>query len=410
MDNNGSTYQKRKVLFVIDSLSSGGAEKSLVTALNLLDKDKYEIHLLTFKKGGLYESLVPKEVVRVSPPPYIQYLFGEAQNLSFLQKIQFFLFRIFTGIGLRVASLIKKINTKAKLHPAQVGWFFNKNVISEYSGEYDAAIAYSQGMPTYFVSKKVNASTKSCWINTHYGQAGYSASFDKQYYQNFFQITLVSEKSKEVFVKHHPYFAEKTDVIYDILSEQVVIKMAQEPGGFDDNFDGIRILTVGRLVPPKGYDIAIKASKILKDKGIKFRWYAIGEGVLKEALEKLIVLEGLQKDEDFVFLGTYPNPYPFIDQCDIYCQPSRFEGFGLAVAEARILNRPIVATNFEIIYNQLVHGENGVITDMNAKAVSEGIERIVNDADFKNQLIQNLEKEVISNEEEVLKIERLLDN
>src|SRR5690606_798376 len=151
-------------------------------------------------------------------------------------------------------------------------------------------------------------------------------------------------------IKSQPKYAHKTMVVYDILAEEVIKKMATESLNFDIHFKGLKILTIGRLATQKGYEIAIEAAYCLKKSNINFKWYAIGEGPLKDELIREIKKKELE--ESFILLGTFINPYPYIRQCDIYCQPSRFEGYGLAIAEARILSKPIVATNFEIVYNQ----------------------------------------------------------
>ena len=183
--------------------------------------------------------------------------------------------------------------------------------------------------------------------------------------------------------------------------------MASEGKGFVDNYKGIRILTIGRLVYQKGYEYAIEAAKYLKDKNIDFIWYVIGEGNLRSELEKMVIEYNLQ--DNFKFLGIFTNPYPFIRECDIYCQPSRFEGFGLAIAEARILNKPIVATNFDIVYDQIRDGENGLISEMNGYSVSKNIERLIEEKNLKREIINNMRMEQVGTEDEIKKVLKLLE-
>ena len=169
---------------------------------------------------------------------------------------------------------------------------------------------------------------------------------------------------------------------------------------------GIRILTIGRLVYQKGYEYAIEAAKYLKDNCVDFKWYVIGEGNLKYELEELV--KKYRLEENFIFLGTFTNPYPFIKECDIYCQPSRFEGFGLAIAEARILNKPIVATNFNIVYDQIRNGENGLIAEMDGDDIGKKILMIIEDNSMRNSIVNNLESEKVGTEEEISKIYSLI--
>ncbi|MEE0726654.1 MAG: glycosyltransferase, partial [Clostridium saudiense] len=166
-------------------------------------------------------------------------------------------------------------------------------------------------------------------------------------------------------------------------------------------------LTIGRLVYQKGYEYAIEAAKYLKNKNIDFRWYVIGEGDLKNQLKNIVKDYNLQ--DNFKFLGTFTNPYPFIKECNIYCQPSRFEGFGLAIAEARILNKPIVATNFDIVYDQIRDGENGLIAEMNGYSVSKNIQRLIEEKNLKRKIINNIKMEQVSTEREIEKVLKLLE-
>ena len=229
---------------------------------------------------------------------------------------------------------------------------------------------------------------------------------DKKYYEKYDYIVTVSQKNKEVLEAVYPEFKYKMKVIYDIISPKLVKKMADEGEGYTDGFDGIRILTIGRHVNLKGYDMAIDAAKILKKYGIKFRWYSIGEGILTNKLKKQVKDNGLE--DDFIFLGTYTNPYPFIKQCNIYCQPSRFEGFGMAIAEAKILETLVISTNFEIIYDQIENMKNGLIVNMNSKDIADGINRIISNKKLVTNIKRNIKSEYINIEDEIESINKLL--
>lgn len=383
---------KKRILFVIDSLHSGGAEKSLVSLLSLIDYKKFDVDLLLFKKEGLYLPLVPKEVRFLDVPEY----FNDKNN----NKIKIKIAKLKNSISIR-NPYYKKI-----YHCAQITSKNILTVLEKQNKKYDIAIAYSQGLPTYYVVDKVEAIKKVCWINTDYKKAGYNSKFDKEYYEKYNFIVLVSEKNKEIFENIYPEFKEKLKIVYDIISKDLVTSMANKGEGYIDNFNGIRILTIGRHVELKGYDMAIGAAKILKEYGINFRWYSIGEGNLTKKLISEVEKNNLVNE--FVFLGTYTNPYPFIKQCDIYCQPSRFEGFGMAIAEARILNKPIVATNFDIVYEQIRDNENGLISDMNVSSIAKNIEKLIKDKDLYQNLINNLKGDGVDTEYEINKIYQLI--
>ena len=393
---------KKRVLFVIDSLHSGGAEKSLVSLLNLFDYENYEVDLLTFKEGGLYASLLPKNVILINVPDIFNRMKVSILDLIKRKDFKFALWRVNTSITLRYKAKVTKIK-----HGAQLMWTRLNNVIPKLEKEYDIAIAYSQGTPTYYVVEKVVAKKKLCWVNIDYRFAGYNREFDFKYYEKFNNIVAVSNMCTDVLKDVFPEFKDKIITIYDIISEKLINNMASEGKGFVDNYKGIRILTIGRLVYQKGYEYAIEAAKYLKDKNIDFIWYVIGEGNLRSELEKMVIEYNLQ--DNFKFLGIFTNPYPFIRECDIYCQPSRFEGFGLAIAEARILNKPIVATNFDIVYDQIRDGENGLISEMNGYSVSKNIERLIEEKNLKREIINNMRMEQVGTEDEIKKVLKLLE-
>ena len=391
---------KKKILLVIDSLNSGGAEKSLISLLSLLDYDKYEVDLLTFRSGGLYEPLIHESVNRLKSPDIFTTMSKSIKEVLINKEYSNFFWRIKSSIDIRYKMRFTHIK-----HGAQAMWPNLKNKIQSLNKEYDVAVAYSQGTPTYYVAEKVEAVKKICWINTDYIKAGYNIEFDKKYYNNYNNIVTVSNKNKEILEKVFPKYKTKIKVIYDSISPKLVINMAKEDKGYNDDFDGIRILTIGRHVHLKGYDIAIDAARILKEKGIKFRWYSIGEGVLTSRLKQQVKENNLE--DEFKFIGTYTNPYPFISGCDIYCQPSRFEGFGMAIAEAKILKKPVIVTNFEIASEQIKDEENGLIVEMNSQSISTAIIRLMDDI-FKEKIVSNLKNEKVGIEEEINKINKIL--
>ena len=182
--------------------------------------------------------------------------------------------------------------------------------------------------------------------------------------------------------------------------------MSEIGESYEDNFSGLRLLTVGRLANQKGYDIALKACKILKDKGINFRWYSLGIGPLKSEIEEYIRKNNLE--EHFILLGVRANPYSYIKDCDIYVQTSKFEGFGLAIAEARMLNKPVVTTRFDAVYNQMIDRKNGLVFDMDAQGVANGILELINNKELKNEIVEYLSKEKKGNIEELDKFYKLI--
>lgn len=393
----------KKILFVIDSLACAGAEKSLITLLSLIDYSKYEVDLQLFSYGGELENLLPKDVKLLAPLDYMKFttlsLKKAIQEGIFKLKLGYLLSRLKFSLVLRKG----KYDNRAK---ARLFWEINKNCIEEIKKEYDIAIAYAQGVPTFYVADRVRAKRKFAWVNVSYQLEGIEKEYQREKYKKFNKIVLVSDSVKDIFEEVYPEFREKFEVIYDINNPKIMEDMSKI-GDKLPNKDEIKLLTIGRLANQKGYDIALEACKILKDRGIKFKWYALGKGPLKEELEQKIDELGLK--EHFILLGVTSNPYGYIKSADIYVQTSRFEGFGLAIAEARILNVPVVTTEFDAVYNQMVQRKNGIVTRMNAQSVAAGIMELIENKELKNSIIEYLKNEKKGNLEEYKKFEKLIE-
>lgn len=394
---------KKSILFVIDSLALAGAEKSLVTLLSLIDYSKYTIDLQLFSYGGELEQLLPKQVKLLSNLDYMEFT-----NLSLKQAIiegilKFKLNYLLTRIKFSLILRKGKFDNKAK---ARLFWEINKNCIEENKQEYDIAIAYAQGVPTFYVADKIRAKRKYAWINTSYQLEGREKVYQKNKYEKFDKIVPVSDSAKEIFENVYPEFKNRLEIIYDINNPKIIVEMAKIGEILPKVENSIKILTVGRLDRNKGYDIALDACKILKDRGINFKWYVLGKGPLKEEIEQQIVKLGLE--DYFVLLGVTSNPYGYIKSADIYVQTSRFEGFGLAIAEARILNVPVVTTEFDAVYNQMVQRKNGIVTQMNGKSVAEGIIELIENKELRKSILEYLKNEKKGNLEEYKKFEELI--
>lgn len=388
----------KKILFVIHSLAIGGSEKSLVSLLNTIDLKKYEVDLMMFKKGEDFEKHIPKGIKVLEPPKYYKFIYDKQINLNFYDKVRFNLCRVKTGVNLRVN---KKIQSEQILYKNQ-----NK-VFEKLNKTYDVAIAYSQGLPTYFVADKVEATKKIAWINCDYATTGYDKDLDELFYDKFDKIVAVSETIKKSILEIKPKYKEKIEVILDIVNPILIESMADEKVVFEDK-SHINILTVARLViHHKGYDVAIKAAKSLKDNGYNFRWYVVGEGEHRKEIELLIKENSLENN--FILLGKKENPYPYMKNCDIYVQPSRKEGFGLTVVEAKILKKPIVATNFNTAKELINNYEDGLIVGKSEKEVYLGIKRYIEDISFRESIVSNLKnKENYSSIDEIEKIYNMI--
>jgi len=394
---------KKRLLFVIDSLNCAGAEKSLVTLLSLLDYSQYQVDLMLFSHGGELQKLVPKEVNILKPMKYSHFTNLNILN-AILYSIKKFSFKMLIS-RIKFTLKIRKGNYK-NVEKARFYWEYTSNVIEENPNDYDIAISYAQSIPTFYVASKVRAKKKVAWVNVSYNLEGLEKQFQRNFYKKYNNIIAVSDTTKEIFATTYPEFSKKIKVIYDINNPKFITEMAQLNTIEYDQFDGIKLLTIGRLANQKGYDIALDACRKLKEKGYIFKWYVLGKGPLESEIKQYIQKYNLE--EHFILLGVKSNPYPYIKNADIYVQTSRFEGFGLAIAEARMLNIPVVTTRFDAVFNQMIHEKNGLVVDVNGDAVFNGIIRLIEDQNLREEIINYLKHEKKGNIEEIEKFYQLI--
>ena len=375
----------KSILFVINSLTIGGSEKSLVSLLNMMDYSKFNVDLLMLKKGEEFDKYIPKEVNILDIPEYYKFLNDSKMIKSRVSKVKYTLCRYKSSFDLRINSIKKE-----KINNQQIFYNNQKGILESLKKKYDVAIAYAQGFPTYFVADKVEACKKLAWINCDYKNTLYNKKMDKNFYNKFDKIIAVSEACKKSILEVDKEYEEKIEIIKDIVNPNLIMNMANEEiEELSEN--EFKILTVARLViHHKGYDVAIKCAKLLMENNIKFKWYVVGEGVDRKKIEALIQENKLE--DYFILLGSRGNPYPYMKKCDIYVQPSRYEGFGLTVIEAKILKKLIICSNFNTVNELIENNVNGIIVGMSEFDLYEGILKVITDKKLYNKILKNINK------------------
>lgn len=386
---------KKNILIHIGGLGAGGAEKSLVSFLNTLPAEQYNVDLMTLNKGGLFRNLVPEYVNIIEPPFPYNCLGTSPTDWRFYSRHNpvYFFKKIYS---------LYKLKKQTNLPVGQVLWPIWKNCIKQNQKKYDIAMSYIEGLPNYYVMDKVDAKKKILWIHNEYTKLGYDKEFDKEYFKKADAVVTISELCKNDLVDNFPDLKDKFHILENITNPTLIKKMAEEDikdPAFENKKEVLKLLSIGRLYPQKNYPLAIDAAKIIKDKGIDFKWYIIGDGVLRGEIEKQINALSLQ--ENIALLGLRSNPYPYIKQCDIIVQSSLFEGKSIAIDEAKILCKPIVATNYPTVYDVISDNKNGLIADMTPEALAEKIISLYNDKDLREHLSKNLKEEAIDNTSEI---------
>ena len=248
--------------------------------------------------------------------------------------------------------------------------------------------------PCWYVLEKVSADKKYAWINVDITKTKFRLGYVKRFYDRYDGVIAVSNALYEIILKIGLVDKKRLHCVYDILNQDLIRRQGSEPfGGEVPDKHVVTIVTVARLMlQNKGQDLCIEASKILQNKGYRFQWFFVGDGPSRQEIERLAKERGV--DKEIRLVGMQPNPYPYIQAADVYVQSSRYEGFGLTVTEAKILGRAIVCTNFPTAFNQLENEKNGLIVEMTAQQIADGVERLIKDKALAQRLAQAAGSEV----------------
>ena len=370
---------KKKLLFVINTLSRAGAETALLALLNSLNPEQVEVSLFVLMGQG---ELVPEL------PGYVRVLNKSIQSESVLTAAgRKYMARTMGKAMLSRGTILRKFPYMVSQTAAMVkrGRFSVEKLLwpvlaegaPRLEEEFDLAVAYLEGGSAYYVANFVKAKKKAAFIHIDYAQAGYNRKIDGDCYLKFDRIFTVSKEIQEPFLNIYPELAQRMDVFHNILDVQRIYRLSKEPGGFPDDFDGVKILTVGRLKAQKALEISIDAMRLLKDSGVKARWYVLGEGDQRAFLENHLRQQGLE--QDFILMGAVGNPYPWFAQADLYVHCSRFEGKSIAIQEALILGCPVVVSDCSGNREQLTDGVNGQLCQLSADEIARTIRQLLAD-------------------------------
>jgi len=369
----------KKLLFVINTLGQAGAETALLNLLKKIDPERYEISLYVLMGQGEMVSEVP-QYVRLLNNSFCEspVLSSEGRRLM-VRRILKAAFR--RGTVFRLLPYLFRnffsMAGKKRIQTDKLLWRLLSDGGQRFDEKFDLAVAYLEGGSAYYVADHVKAGKKAAFVHIDYEMAGYSRELDKDCYLNFDRIYAVSDEAKISFEKVYPECKGKCSFFPNLLDVEGIRAKAACPGGFADDFKGIRILTVGRLVTQKAYDIAMDAMSLLKEKGVQARWYVLGEGDQRGALEEKRRHLGLE--EDFLLPGAMKNPYPFFAQADIYVHATRFEGKSIAIQEAQILGKAIMVSDCNGNREQVTSGVDGLFCQLTPESICEGIQRLIDD-------------------------------
>ncbi len=392
--------KSKRLLFVINTLSKAGAEVALIELIKRLSgDDSYQIDVYVMCNQG---ELILPEGVNLLNDKFNSTSVLSAEGRKALRKTVliscFKHFSLIKNLPYLFANLLQML-CKKRVQADKLLWRIISDGSDYFSQEYDLAVAFIEGASTYYVADHIKAKAKAAFVHIDYKLAGYTNKLDKNCYSCFNKIFAVSGEVKDAFVDVYPNYKDKTFVFHNILDTENILAKADEAGGFADDFDGIRILTVGRLVHQKAYDISINAMQILKEAHVTARWYVIGEGDLRQELSRQISSSGLS--EDFVLLGAIDNPYPYFAKADIYAHLSRYEGKSIALQEAQILGLAIIASDCSGNREQINNGVDGILVPLEPKSIAEGLIGLIEDESKRNILANNTKNKQINCEDHI---------
>ncbi len=370
---------KKKIIFITEALWVGGIEVALVNLLNYFDYDKYDVTCLVSKASLSVAGRINKNCRLI--------ISDRAKTVSFSEKYKYN--RLFclmeepqnaSKFRLLIWKCLKFFlrAPEARLYSS----YIKKQLKNEH---FDTAVIYSDRVAELAL-RAVNADKFLMFY--HHG-AMRKEYHDEIGYKKSEKIIAVSKKLSEKLKDFRPRFASKIIYINNIIDINGVKEKSEEKLKDEFSKDVFNIVSCGRLSYAKGFDIAIKACKELKDSGANIHWWIVGGGPEEKPLKELASLEKVE--ECITFTGNRDNPYPYIAAADLYVQPSRFEGHCVTLLEARILSKPILAT-FNAADEQIEDGVTGVLCECSAGALVKNIQALMADKERLLSFEKNLQR------------------
>ena len=383
----------------------GGAERSLIGLLNAFDYDEYQVDLFLNRHEGELMGQIPKEVNLL--PAECHYESLAEPLINTIKK---------GHVAIAAARLFAKFFSYIRKH----GKYSDAGISGDYSHrftklfmpkiqtdvEYDLAISFIT--PHYFVAEKVHAITKAAWIHTDYTNISLDKKSQMQMWLPYDHLIAVSDEVARKFSDVFPSLSNKVEVIENILPIDSMRLQAREQIYDFSNKDEFRILSIGRFTYAKNFENIPVICKYLCEYGISFKWYIVGYGGGESLIRQAIEEERMENRVSI--LGKRKNPYPYIAQCDLYVQPSRFEGKAVAVREAQVFCKPVVITNFPTAQSQLINGVNGIIVPLDPKECAKKIAQLLLDSKTMEQLQYNCKLTDFSNLAEIEKVYLMIES
>ena len=393
------------ILIFSQAMELGGVERSLLGLLDSIDYDRYDVDLFLMRHSGeLMPYLNPKANLLPEIP---QYASLAVPMVSLLKSGQ---------IGVFYGRLRGKLAAKRfdKRHPSSkpsvtaltYSHKFTLPAMPQISDKtYDLAISFLT--PHYFARERVKAKKYAAWIHTDYTALSFDRSAEFAMWREYDAICGVSEQASRSFRTVFPELSNQVQTVENILPRDLTTKQAEQPQTDMPSDGAVKILSVGRFCDAKNFDNVPDICRRLMENGLDVKWYLIGYGGDEPLIRQKITEAGMQ--ERVIILGKKDNPYPYMRACDLYVQPSRYEGKAVTVREAQLLGKPVVITSYATSASQLEDGVDGVIVPMDNAGCASGIAALLRDASRMQRLSENCASRDYTNSAEIEKIYALME-
>jgi glycosyltransferase involved in cell wall biosynthesis len=383
----------------------GGIERSLINMLESFDYTKFNVDLMIFHHIGEFMNLIPKQV-NVLPEVRRYTVFRKPIKQCFKEgHYTSVAARVIAKLYAYLLSKFKNLNEGSGYIEMQLSSKYLTFIMPRIKKTYDLAISYA--WPHDFTAQKVNAYKKVSWIHTDYSQLEVDPKLDQKVWESFDFVASISEACTQTFLTKYPSLKDKIIRVENITSPDFIKKMADINQQIELKENYFNIVSVGRLSYAKGFDNAVIALKKLHQKGMTdIKWYVVGYGGFEHKLREIIFQ--MNMEEHFILLGKKMNPYTYIQGCDLYVQPSRYEGKAVTVTEAKILGKPILLTNYPTSRSQLVDGEEGLICDQSIDGLFHGIEQLYKNHEFRKKISFNNSTSNFDNSFELINLYKVL--
>lgn len=397
----------KNVLIVANNLEIGGAERALISLLESFDYSTYNVDLFLLRQDGEFIEMIPKQINVL--PEIKEYT---ALGVPVGRAIKKGLFKQVYGrvIGKMKAAKFKKLNNIDGVNSVDIeySYKYTKKYMPQISDKnYDLSVGFST--PYYIIDEKVKSKKKIAWIHTDYSSIPGDTESELNLWSVYDNIVSISDSVTKSFVKKYPTLKNKIVLIENIVSPSLVHRQADMldvSSEIKNDKKTINILSIGRFSPVKNFTSIPNICDVILKKGININWFIIGYGEEEELIRTKI--SELNLENNVFILGKKSNPYPYIKACDIYVQPSKFEGKSVTVREAQILHKPVVITDFPTAKDHVKNMFDGIITTMDNEGCAKQIIKLIEDNALRESIIENCKNSNYENKHEINKLYELM--